>query len=387
MRSHKHVIIITLIVVALTLAPVIGSTEASHENIPQDLPWYFIAVFGDNRPPDVYAVEYPEVYYKIISEIGVSNPFAVIGTGDHTGKGLKSQIDEFLNSLDDLQNVYVIMGNHDLNPETMSYWYEHVSKGMYYVDAIPGWRVILVDYYHTEVLRSDVLNFIENSSKTERSKILVVHTPIEPWLDHNMPEPMRTQLRDLITEKNFKLVLQGHWHGYADVSVNGTRYLVIAGGGAPLYEHENGLGKYCYAFLVLWPNGSYEVLPIDPIAGHVKISENNTSIKIENTKLSVYGTPTEFPLRVKVGNLYVVLLAPHGVSYVNFTGENITVSGNVRLWYSYEASKEPTETPSVTPEVPSEHEALGYKELALILAAVVVLIAFIEVLTRLRRRT
>ncbi|HHC19219.1 MAG TPA: hypothetical protein ENK81_02300 [Euryarchaeota archaeon] len=82
-----------------------------------------------------------------------------------------------------------------------------------------------------------------------------------------------------------------------------------------------------------------------------------------------------------------MLLAPHGVSYVNFTGENITVSGNVRLWYSYEPPKEPTETPSVTPEVPSEHEALGYKELALILAAVVVLIAFIEVLTRLRRRT
>lgn len=346
---------------------------------PNDLPWYFVGVFGDNRPPETTFVEYPSVYYQIISELNVSHPFAVIGTGDHTGRGFKTQIEKFLETTKNLENVFVIMGNHDLNPTTRDYWYENVAEGLYYVDIIPGWRFIFVDYYHTEVLWNDALDFLHDAASTTRNKILVIHRPIEPLLDHNMPEPVRSELKNLLENYEFKIVLQGHWHGYADVTINDVRYLVVGGGGAPLYSHPNGLKKYCYTFLILWPNGSYDVIPVDPLSGSISIHFTENSVKITNTKLDVYGNPTMFPLRVPLYGKYVVLLAPNGVSYVNVTNGSITVSQNVEMWYTYDITEvSPQETPTTT--------TASYNQVFLIVVLVLLLITMLEISRRIKRR-
>jgi len=344
---------------------------------PNDLPWYFIGVFGDNRPSDTTLVEYPSVYYQIISELNLSHPFAIIGTGDHTGRGFKTQIEKFLETTENLENVFVIMGNHDLSSTTMDYWYENVAEGLYYVDIIPGWRFIFVDYYHAEVLWNDALDFLHDVASTTRNKILVIHRPIEPWLDHNMPEPMRSELKNLLENYEFKVVLQGHWHGYADVTINNVRYLVVGGGGAPLYSHSNGLKKYCYAFLILWPNGSYDVIPIDPLSGSISIHFMENSVEITNTKLDVYGNPAMFPLRIPFYGKYVVLLAPYGVSYVNFTNGSIAVSKNINMWYVYEI---PESAPQETPTA-----GISYNQVVLVVILAALFLVVLEALRRLKR--
>jgi hypothetical protein len=35
--------------------------------IPQNLPWYPIMIFGDNRPSNIYANYPPEVFYRVVS--------------------------------------------------------------------------------------------------------------------------------------------------------------------------------------------------------------------------------------------------------------------------------------------------------------------------------
>ena len=140
----------------------------------------------------------------------------------------------------------------------------------------------------------------------------------------------------------------------------------------------NGLGTYCYAFLVLWPNGSYGVLPINPLAGSIEIQHVDDSVKVINTKLDVYGSPTVFPLRIRLNDNYIVFLAPHGVSYINITNGPIEVSKNIHMWYVYKT----TETPPQ--ETPPERDT--YKNVAMVVLLSTLILVLLDVLRRLKRR-
>jgi len=45
----------------------------------QNLPWYPIMIFGDNRPSNTYANYPPELFYRVVNEMDVSNLLATIG--------------------------------------------------------------------------------------------------------------------------------------------------------------------------------------------------------------------------------------------------------------------------------------------------------------------
>jgi hypothetical protein len=64
--------------------------------IPQNLPWYPIMIFGDNRPSIIYSNYPPEVFYRVVSEMDAANLLATIGLGEHVGYGYESQYAVFL---------------------------------------------------------------------------------------------------------------------------------------------------------------------------------------------------------------------------------------------------------------------------------------------------
>ena len=59
-----------------------------------------------------------------------------------------------------------------------------------------------------------------------------------------------SEVMDLIKKVKVPLVFLGHIHLYDEMDINGTQYIITAGGGAKLYSKYN-FGKPEYGFLLV----------------------------------------------------------------------------------------------------------------------------------------
>ena len=359
---RRYMLIATLILMIMIICIPVGIGENIFEEsrvpIPDNLPWYPIIVFGDNRPPNVQDLYPPPVYYDIINETKVINPVAIIGTGDHTGVGKEEQMDVFAESLKGLENAWIALGNHDLNYRKLGYWKNVIGPEYYYVDDIPGWRISVVnsDRYPKDRFLEQVY-YVLNT--TDRSIIFVFHRPLYPYVRHNINELGDGREHDLeviiSNRSNIKLVIQGHWHGYAVAKKGHVEYIVTGGAGAPLYDWPAVVrnatdvvkGKYHYIVLILYPNGTYEYYPIS-VTGEIVVKQlNETSSIILNNKTDIHGDPVNIPIRLKYEingkTYYIVLMANNGVTIVNYKIIQNTVLfyTNSTKWYVYSPTSDP----------------------------------------------
>jgi hypothetical protein len=109
--------------------------------IPQNLPWYPVMIFGDNRPSNIYANHPPGVFYRVVSEMDASSLLATIGSGDHVGYGYESQHAVFYGIMNStrLENIWLIMGNHEVvYPNGWAYRRQYGGPEYYIADSIPG---------------------------------------------------------------------------------------------------------------------------------------------------------------------------------------------------------------------------------------------------------
>ncbi|MCE4625522.1 MAG: metallophosphoesterase [Desulfurococcales archaeon] len=304
--------------------------------IPAGLSVYPVIVFGDNRPQDIKAVEQPYIFKKIVKEAESMNPFAVIGTGDHVGQGSAAQYEVLWSLLSGLENVWLTPGNHDLLISgSEERWEQYVGPRYQLHEEIPGWSIILADTYTGNIkeFNSTVHRLFAESKGPNR--ILVIHYPIKPHVDHNIDETRygamkKRILTDIIAEYNVSIVIQGHWHGYATKTDNGTLYVITGGAGAPFYTApENTDADYYktmvhnYVILLLKSNGEYEIEPVYADRGEVGIVRiNSSTVEVWHTKLTLNGTPAVLPFRFTLsrGNVNITVVA--GVE----GGQNVTFS-------------------------------------------------------------
>ncbi len=312
------------------------------EVIPQNLPWYPLIVFGDNRPEDVSSVKQPPVFIEIVKEMKLINPLAVVGTGDHVGSGRIDQMIEFTRIMSSLINVWVIEGNHDIGTaDALAWWHEHIAPKMYFKDDFPGWRIVFVSteisYGEYQALR----NFLDDALNTTRKVIIVLHKPIEPDLEHNAPPEIKNMVKSAIQKYgNVELVMQGHWHGYAAVDDECTKYVVTGGAGAPLYQSG---GKHHYIILTLWSNGTYSMIPVSAEDGEIKIIHEGNSTIIINTKEALDGKPTPIPVRVRLQlsdgvPAYAVINALPGATELQVKDDGSKIEAVINAttsWYLY----------------------------------------------------
>ncbi len=335
----------------------------THWEIPDNLPWYPIVVIGDNRPDDTNAVKPPAIFYTIINEASKIYPVALIGTGDHVGKGTYEQYMELYRILNSshIPNIWLAIGNHDieLHQESMNYWKEFIGPEHFYIDDIPGWRIAVINsetrlsrYWKQEIL--EAYNNLDN-----RSLILVFHRPVYPKVQHNLDTERSSMLLKIINEKDHvKLVLQGHYHGWGMQVKNNITWIITGGAGAPLYSYAKEVfrkdlqiinHKYHYVILILYPNQTFTYTPILAGSGSGILSIkkiNSTTYKVVNTKKTIYNTPAEIPIRIKYvltinstrKTLYIQLMTPYGkpvyVSVFN-TSRGYIVKANTTNWYAY----------------------------------------------------
>ena len=352
----KKIMVLTILII-LTPAFVYGLSvnislyRDSGRVIPDNLPWYPLVVFGDNRPDNIHAIKYSNVFYRMMREMEVINPLAVIGTGDHTGTGSKEQIDYFIETMSRFDNVWACLGNHDLINGELNYWIENVAPEYYYIDNIPGWRIVFINSEDSDIQRLRLIT--EDMLKdTNRSIILVVHRPLYPNVEHNLWDrggEFFQSIIQLVNRYNVKLVLQGHWHGFASQKINGVEYIITAGAGAPLYYKPSAVenatvvtGKHHYMILILYPNGEYTYTPVDVSAGNIEVRRlNETTILIHNTKLDLWSEYIKLPIRVNItvyNETYnVVLMANPGYTILSYTVSKgkIMIRTNSTNWYIY----------------------------------------------------
>ncbi len=323
---------------------------ASRQPVPQGLDWYHVVVFGDNRPQNTSGQKFNLVFYKIVDETRSINPYAVIGTGDHVGEGRRYQYEELWKTLNGLPNLLLTPGNHDLLISgSQERWENYVGSRYLHAELIPNWSIILVDSYtrNMKEFNSNVTSMFNQSIGPHR--ILVTHYSVKPDLDYNIDDTCcggrkKQLLLSMISEYNVSLVLQGHWHGYAEKHDNRTLYIVTGGAGAPLYREPSNndadylrVMLYHYIILVLSPDGSYQVIPVYAPKGNITVSkpQSDTAI-IYHDKYLITGKKAEIPVLVylekdntKVG---VSLFAPFGkqieVRLVSVSPLEIQVNGS-----------------------------------------------------------
>ncbi len=378
MNKHVYILLLIFIIGFSLQTPIINSSqnnitplyEAKHKTIPDTLPWYPIVVFGDNRPENTSDQKLPSIFYKIIEEFDTIQPIAVIGTGDHVGMGYEYQYEELYRVFNEtnLENIWMAIGNHDIDvAEGRSNWAKYIGPEYYYVDDIPGWRIAVVDS-ETNLWanwKNQLLAMYENLSN--RSLIFVFHRPAFPDVDHNLASDRINTLLNVFKSNGYpKIVLQGHWHGWAyEIKYNVT-WIITGGGGAPLYTYgvpapENGevvVGKYHYLVLILYPNQTFQFYPVLMGVGSISVDKvNETTYIITNNKLDIHGNPVAMPVRIKhvvsgVEMDTVLMAPPKSKVYVTYliNGNTVKVLCNASKWYVYLYDLEnPDASPVYTP--------------------------------------
>ncbi|MGC9180982.1 metallophosphoesterase family protein [Thermogladius sp.] len=333
--------------------------QATSRPLPQNLPYYVLVVWGDNRPSYTsgpYSLVYPTVFVDILNEVSGIYPQAVIGGGDFVSFGTLDQYKAFYNLLSQarIDNFIPVIGNHDVayGPDSWSYYAAYVGNTTVVFDDIPGWRIASLN---AEGSLSDLYYGLNAtlSGLGNRSLILAYHRPIYPYVGHNMQdeEPDKASaILNFVSSLTFppRIVLQSHWHGYAENATPSTLWLVTGGGGAPLYGCSSANATFCsstynYVVLVLYPTGEYSYIPLKagPGSGNVTVRvADSTSFVVNNTKLDVYGNYREVPVRLvwTAGSrvLYLVGFAPaNSLSYAAYDESSKAIRTNLTNAYVY----------------------------------------------------
>lgn len=335
-RAALLLLALSLALLAPACAQAHSLFEATKRPLPQNLPWYLVAAWGDNRPAATsgpLSRAYPQVFVDILNELSAVYPMAVVGGGDFVSFGTEDQYAAFysLASQARLENFLPVVGNHDVAYGDASWglYTKYVGPTSLVFDGIPGWRIAALN---GEGGVSEWSSGIAAAASGlgKRALILAFHRPLYPYVNHNLQDDDPDKASELEAAMlngtlSPKIVLQSHWHGFAANLTNSTSWFIVGGGGAPLYSCPSGASfpcasKYSYLLLVLFSNQTFRAYPLaaGPGAGNVTVIPEGAKYVVVNTKRDVFGNPTEVPVRL------VWLAGDYAVYLVAFAPPNST---------------------------------------------------------------
>ncbi len=198
-------------------------------------------LFGDCRSN-------PLVHAKVISALKKLDPWFSLYTGDICGDGSKYEywmkeffIDEQLNLIKNVP-FFNGVGNHEgtgKNPKAFLQAPESPSGNQFYYSFEYGDVFFLVLNSEEDIAPgSEQFEFARNAVKNTKKKWKVAcwHKPAYCAGGHGPNSKMKEFTSKVLEPAGFDFVFNGHSHFYQHNLVNGVRHLIIAGGGAPLYD-------------------------------------------------------------------------------------------------------------------------------------------------------
>ncbi len=205
--------------------------------------------FGDTRSG-------PETMNEITASIMQSiaaNPSAqtfVIDTGDLMNIATEESLQEnfFAHDQYDIRALLAVMpvvnvmGNHDGTALFKQYFpYPYTRTYDWSFDYGPA-HFVIIDQYIDLVQGSERWFWLKNDLSTSQKpwKFILLHEPGWSAGPHENNETVQTVIQPMAVAYGVQMIIAGHNHYYARAEVEGVTHVTTGGGGAPLYDPENG---------------------------------------------------------------------------------------------------------------------------------------------------
>jgi hypothetical protein len=248
----------------------------------------------------------------------------ISGYTDDSGK-IRREWETFKNALSVLRKPYhLVPGNHDIWDAESLKIYEGLWGRPYYDFQANGCEFIVLD---TEGLdrpggidgeQLEWLGKRLEATKGMRRRFVFLHRPL--WRDSK--SGWNSAARAILAKWKVDVVFAGHEHRFADDGrIDGVRYIITGGAGAPL-RGGRGVGAYYHYLLVTVDGKGVSVKVVEPNGGAKEADSSNRHLS-DTLEALKYGGPTirlgersEPRLRVTLGNAFESPLDFHfGLSF------------------------------------------------------------------------
>ncbi len=154
--------------------------------------------------------------------------FVMFG-GDLTYLGEEAEYSNFINHCDALTVPwYPALGNHDICNSGWAYYWKFLGPSVYSFCGGNG-KFIVIDSAGGKI-GTDQMEWIQDELQSNKQPLLFVisHMPIygNSYGSYKFPETEeKQQLIALFEKYEVDFILQGHYHGFVDITNNGVRYI------------------------------------------------------------------------------------------------------------------------------------------------------------------
>lgn len=201
---------------------------------PNDVVDFNFVIMGDNRGDD-------KTLSQALAKANSLNPGWIVNLGDFVDGGTKKEYAAYQRVLDaaNLKAPFIMSpGNHDIKNNGAKYYRNYFGPGSYSFDH-GRIHFIVLDTSMEQVSSSDY-EWLERDLKSSimPQAVVFTHVPLSDprrfWRHHLRDRKQAKQLQRLFELNRVSVVIASHIHGYYDNTVNGVRYLITGGAGAPM---------------------------------------------------------------------------------------------------------------------------------------------------------
>ena len=244
---------------------------------------YKFVVLGDNRN----AIKVPRTVYKLAKDEG---PAFIFNTGDLVRFGRASEyMQRYVPLLDiaDPVPVFSVPGNHDRGARHDFAGFVAVHGDERFSFDYGSCRFVGVNNAKKNRMEPDDIEFLrrELSKSPIEHKFVFIHIPPRLFEDGVVTvkkrrgfKRLQSEFHELMVQEHVNEVFMGHIHGYATKLVDGVRYTLTAGAGAPLSRQlvQQG-GAYNYVVISVSSNGLQREVVRNVGAEWVRSSESDSA--------------------------------------------------------------------------------------------------------------
>jgi len=247
---HPRTLLLTLAVAIATMGGCSGDGAAVRTTRIDASPITFVAL-GDNRGAADGTL--PPVFLELLDSLSLLRPAFAVNTGDlifgmrgATEAQLRVMWTRYLDAVRRLpMRTLHAPGNHDVfDPVSARLWREMLGPKHYAFDTAAIRVIVLDSESESGRIGDEQFKWLRGQLATleGRTAFVIVHRPLFPFdphvgssLDRFFAE--RDRLHSLFVEHRDRIgaVISGHEHLVDDQSIDGVRYLITGGAGAPLY--------------------------------------------------------------------------------------------------------------------------------------------------------
>ncbi len=204
-------------------------------------------VIGDSR-------DGADVFDRLLSRAKAFNPLFILHTGDLVSNGQPSEYETYEKQLGSVDiPILHLPGNHDVRSGSDLYR-KYVGEPNWFFD-LGNIRIIGLDNAKGK-FTEEAVAFARKNLTGPKICLVAFHVPpaVGRWSVHAMKDDSSGghggEIMALIKEAKAPLVFLGHIHLYDEMEIEGTKYIISAGGGARLYSRYN-FGKPEFGFVLV----------------------------------------------------------------------------------------------------------------------------------------